>query len=134
MFSNISLSVIVRICLQTAHYGNDWLCGESRTMRIDGIALKMGVCLSVASFAHLAMTAILKGMGVLGGRLFLDSFFFGGTKKNEYTGVQRLCLCTFARLCPFVGTNPLYINVSGSARRANCSSNCFLWNKYVSSS
>ena len=33
------------------------------------------------------MTAILKGMGVLGGRLFLDSFFFGGTKKNEYEGV-----------------------------------------------
>ena len=88
MFSNISLSVIVRICLQTAHYGNDWLCGVCHTMRIDGIALKMGVCLSAASFAHLAMTAILKGMGVLGGRLFLDSFFFGGTKKNEYTRVQ----------------------------------------------
>ena len=56
-------------------------------MRIVGIALKMGVCLNEASFAHLAMTAILKGMGVLGGRLFLDSFFFGGTKKNEYEGV-----------------------------------------------
>ena len=54
-----------------------------RTMRMDGIALKMGVCLSVASFAHLAMTDILKEMGVSGGRLFLDSFFFGGTKKNE---------------------------------------------------
>jgi len=39
--------------------------------------------LSVASFAHLAMTGILKGMGVSGGRLFLGSFFFGGTKKNE---------------------------------------------------
>ena len=64
-------------------------------MRIDGIALKMGVCLSVASFAHLAMTAILKGMGVLGGRLFLRLFFFGGTKKNRHTSVQRL---VFARL------------------------------------
>ena len=53
-----------------------------------GIALKMGVCLSVASFAHLAMTDILKEMGVSGGRLFLDSFFFGGTKKNEYSRVQ----------------------------------------------
>ena len=42
-----------------------------RTMRMDGIALKMGVCLSVASFAHLAMTDILKGMGVSGGRLLL---------------------------------------------------------------
>ena len=52
------------------------------------MALKMGVCLSVASFAHLAMTGILKGMGVSGGRLFLDSFFFGGTKKNEYTRVS----------------------------------------------
>ena len=69
MFSNISLSVIVRICLQTAHYGNDWLCGVCHTM-----------------------TAILKGMGVLGGRLFLDSFFFGGTKKNEYTRVQGIFL------------------------------------------
>ena len=56
-------------------------------MRIVGIALKMGVCLNEASFAHLAMTAILKGMGVLGGHLFLDSFFFGGTKKKEYEGV-----------------------------------------------
>ena len=64
-------------------------------MRIDGIALKMGVCLSVASFAHLAMTDILKGMGVLGGRLFLDSFFFGGTKKNGHTRVQRMRLCIF---------------------------------------
>ena len=54
-----------------------------RTMRMNGMALKMGVCLSEASFAHLAMTGILKGMGVSGGRLFLDSFFFGGTKKNE---------------------------------------------------
>ena len=44
----------------------------------------MGVCLSEASFAHLAMTGILKGMGVSGGCLFLGSFFFGGTKKNEY--------------------------------------------------
>ena len=52
------------------------------------MALKMGVCLSEASFAHLAMTGILKGMGVSGGRLFLDSFFFGGTKKNEYTRVS----------------------------------------------
>ena len=58
-------------------------CAACRTMRMIGIALKMGVCLSAASFAHLAMTDILKGMGVLGGRLFLDSFFFGGTKKNE---------------------------------------------------
>ena len=64
-------------------------------MRIHGIALKMGVCLSVASFAHLAMTDILKGMGVLGGRLFLDSFFFGGTKKNGHTRVQRMRLCIF---------------------------------------
>ena len=39
------------------------------------------ICLQTA---HLAMTGILKGMGVLGGRLFLDSFFFVGTKKNEY--------------------------------------------------
>ena len=53
------------------------------------MASKMGVCLSVASFAHLAMTGILKGMGVSGGRLFLGSFFFGGTKKNEHTSVQR---------------------------------------------
>jgi len=45
---------------------------------------KWAFCLSVASFAHLAMTDILKGMGVSGGRLFLDSFFFVGTKKNEY--------------------------------------------------
>ena len=59
-----------------------------RTMRMNGMALKMGVCLSVASFAHLAMTGILKGMGVSGGRLFLGSFFFGGTKKNEHTRVQ----------------------------------------------
>jgi len=36
---------------------------------MNGIALKMGVCLSEASFAHLAMTGILKGMGVSGGRL-----------------------------------------------------------------
>ncbi len=50
----------------------------------------MGVCLSEASFAHLAMTGILKGMGVSGGRLFLGSFFFGGTKKNEHSSVQRL--------------------------------------------
>ena len=83
IFFSIRQFVIVCICLQTAHYGNDWLCGICHTMRITGIALKMGVCLSAASFAHLAMTAILKGMGVLGGRLFLDSFFFGGTKKNE---------------------------------------------------
>ncbi len=62
---------------------------HGRTMRMNGMALKMGVCLSVASFAHLAMTGILKGMGVSGGRLFLGSFFFGGTKKNEYTSVQR---------------------------------------------
>ena len=40
-----------------------------RTMRMNGMALKMGVCLSEASFAHLAMTGILKGMGVSGGRL-----------------------------------------------------------------
>ena len=52
------------------------------------MALKMGVCLSEASFAHLAMTGILKGMGVSGGRLFLGSFFFGGTKKNEYARVS----------------------------------------------
>ena len=51
------------------------------------MALKMGVCLSEASFAHLAMTGILKGMGVSGGRLFLGSFFFGGTKKNEHMRV-----------------------------------------------
>ena len=57
-----------------------------RTMRMDGIALKMGVCLSVASFAHLAMTDILKGMGVSGGRLFLRLFFFGGSKKNGHEG------------------------------------------------
>ncbi len=53
------------------------------------MALKMGVCLSEASFAHLAMTGILKGMGVSGGRLFLRLFFFGGTKKNGHTSVQR---------------------------------------------
>ncbi len=52
------------------------------------MALKMGVCLSAASFAHLAMTGILKGMGVSGGRLFLGSFFFGDTKKNEHLRVQ----------------------------------------------
>ena len=44
----------------------------------------MGVCLSEASFAHLAMTGILKGMGVSGGRLFLRLFFFGGSKKNGH--------------------------------------------------
>ena len=44
-------------------------CAARRTMRMNGMALKMGVCLSVASFAHLAMTGILKGMGVSGGRL-----------------------------------------------------------------
>ncbi len=59
-----------------------------RTMRMGGIALKMGVCLSVASFAHLAMTDILKGMGVSGGRLFLRLFFFGGSKKNGHTRVR----------------------------------------------
>ena len=51
------------------------------------MALKMGVCLSEASFAHLAMTGILKGMGVPGGRLFLHPFFFGGSKKNGYMRV-----------------------------------------------
>jgi len=55
---------------------------------MNSMALKMGVCLSEASFAHLAMTGILKGMGVSGGRLFLGSFFFGGTKKNEHTRAQ----------------------------------------------
>ena len=116
MFSNISLSVIVRICLQTAHYGNDWLCGVSRTMRIHGIALKMGVCLSVASFAHLAMTDILKGMGVLGGRLFLRLFFFGGTKKNGHTSVQRL---VFAFPLYFNTTDPGSSNASNSCRRTS---------------
>ena len=70
-------------------------CAACRTMRMNGMALKMGVCLSEASFAHLAMTGILKGMGVSGGRLFLGSFFFGGTKKNGHTSVQR---CVFAHL------------------------------------
>ena len=60
------------------------------------MALKMGVCLSEASFAHLAMTDILKGMGVSGGRLFLGSFFFGGTKKNE----QRRVSGTVPAFCP----------------------------------
>ena len=59
-------------------------CAACRTMRMNGMALKMGVCLSVASFAHLAMTGILKGMGVSGGRLFLRLFFFGGSKKNGH--------------------------------------------------
>ena len=63
-------------------------CAACRTMRMNGMASKMGVCLSEASFAHLAMTGILKGMGVSGGRLFLGSFFFGGTKKNEYIGQE----------------------------------------------
>ena len=64
----------------------------ARTMRMGGIALKMGVCLSAASFAHLAMTDILKGMGVSGGRLFLRLFFFGGSKKNGHTRVQGIIL------------------------------------------
>ena len=59
-------------------------CAACRTMRMNGMALKMGVCLSEASFAHLAMTGILKGMGVSGGRLFLRLFFFGGSKKNGH--------------------------------------------------
>ena len=49
--------------------------------------------MSEASFAQLAMTGILKGMGVSGGRLFLDSFFFGGTKKNEEMRVQGIRPC-----------------------------------------
>ena len=51
------------------------------------MALKMGVCLSEASFAHLALTGILKGMGVSGGRLFLRLFFFSGSKKNGHMRV-----------------------------------------------
>ena len=42
------------------------------------------------------MTGILKGMGVSGGRLFLGSFFFGGTKKNEHARV----LGTVPAFCP----------------------------------
>ena len=70
-------------------------CAACRTMRMNGMALRMGVCLSEASSAHLAMTDILKGMGVSGGRLFLRPFFFGGTKKNGHTRVQRMRLCIF---------------------------------------
>ncbi len=44
------MTEIVTICLQTAHYENDWLCGVCHTMRIHGIALKMGVLFERSEF------------------------------------------------------------------------------------
>ena len=49
-FFSISMLEIVTICLQTAHYENDWLCGVCHTMRIPGIALKMGVLFERSEF------------------------------------------------------------------------------------
>ena len=84
-FFSIPLSVIVCICSQAAPL-REWLVVRlAAQWEWVALRLKWAFCLSKASFAHLAMTDILKGMGVSGGRLFLDSFFFGGTKKNEYS-------------------------------------------------
>ena len=96
IFPGTHVSVIVCICLQAVPL-REWLVVRlCRTMRMNGRALKMSVCLSEASFAHLAMTGLLKGMGVSGGRLFLRLFFFGGSKKN---GHIQGCLGTVPVFC-----------------------------------
>ena len=43
IFSTNTHSQFLIFAFKPPRYGNDWLCGICRTMRMDGIALKMGV-------------------------------------------------------------------------------------------
>ncbi len=61
------------------------------------MALKMGVCLSVASFAHLAMTGILKGMEFRATAFFLVRSFSAARKRMNIRGRREYSLYSKSR-------------------------------------
>ena len=109
-FFSTSLSVIARICSQTAPL-REWLVVRlCRTMRMGGIALKMGVLSERSEFRPFSNDGHSQRNGSFGRPPFampkrfarnqrfrlsayLDSFFFGGSKKNEYMSVRETCPC-----------------------------------------
>ena len=100
---NIHISVIARICSQAAPL-REWLVVRlARTMRMGGIALKMGVLFERSEFRPFSNDGHSQRNGSFGRPPFampkrfarnqrfrlsayLDSFFFDGTKKNGHYG------------------------------------------------